>query len=246
MDLIQGYGSDEDEERSPSEAGDSHPTPPNARDALPDAEHVLGVGPAVDTDPHQGRARQFPHVEGQFNVHVFFAVGLSDKAINGINRLVGAVAESSAGLALHAVAPGDLHISFARPFTLQRGQIVPFVSALEKSLRRCSRFRLSAKKASVLSNDSQTRYFLTVLTDAPGAAEAEYCQRALNSVDSVLAAFEKEPFYRPAQLHFSVAWSLQAFDVAGVVLGEAAEALIDCAQLTVKAGTREYTIALRA
>ncbi|KAG8463740.1 hypothetical protein KFE25_004013 [Diacronema lutheri] len=178
--------------------------------ALPDAAGMLDAFSVGAPQPHVGRVRQFAHVEGDFAALVFLPVQLT-------STLAKHIAAVRSALALHAVStvqavdPAGLHISLSRTFTLKRPQLLPFTDALRKAFRPRRPLKLRAHGVQMLCNETRTCFFGTLAMRPVAAADEEEARALLASVDAVLGAFGKPPFYQPPILHMSVAWSVAPF-----------------------------------
>jgi len=148
--------------------------------------------------------------------------------------------------AYEAVHPAQLHISLSRTFTPRRAQLAPFVDALDRALSARRALQLRVGPVKVLANETQSCFFGTVALTPASPADAEEARAVLNVVDGVLGYFQKPPFYQPAILHFSVAWSLSRFDGlddASAIRSAGCAVAVDCVQC--KLGSRVETILLR-
>lgn len=158
LDALRCYASSGDEEPPALPAAEARErsstrTPEGPRPAkraraqplLPDADNLLEETPAGSRcpEPHQGRRRQFPHVDGDFAVLVAIPVRASAALSEQVARVSRVLAPLSAS-PVHAVEPAELHISLSRTFTLKRAQLVPFTDALRKALKAHRPLRLRA------------------------------------------------------------------------------------------------------
>ncbi|KAJ1623200.1 hypothetical protein T492DRAFT_1148674 [Pavlovales sp. CCMP2436] len=216
------------------------------REQLPGADEVLdGQGVLTGAGPHAGRVRQFAHVEGDFAALVSVPVQLTPGLREHIAKVVAALGPLSAS-GCEAVHPAQLHISLSRTFTLRRAQLAPFVDALSRALRARRALQLRVGPVKVLANETQSCFFGTVALAPASPADAGEARALLNAVDGVLGHFQKPPFYQPAILHFSVAWSLSRFDGlddASAIRSAGCAVAVDCVQC--KLGSRVETILLR-
>lgn len=178
--------------------------------ALPDAADLLGDLGAGAADPHHGRIRQFAHVDGDFSTLVYIPVRSSPALLQQIGALVDALRPLS-GSTVHRADAAELHISLSRSFTLRRAQLQPFIDALKRALRPRRSLRLCASSLEPLANESKTCFFGALVARASTQADEAEARSLLGAVDAVLVAFQKQPFYQPPTLHFSVAWSLAPF-----------------------------------
>lgn len=212
---------------------------------LPDAQDVLDDA-TIDAhrpNPHHGRVRQFPHVEGDFAALVSIPVQASAALNEQIARVIGALARLS-DAPVHAIEPTELHISLSRTFTLKRAQLAPFADALRKALKARRPLQLRAHAVKILSNETDSRFFGTLVTRPASQKDEGEVHALVASVDAVLSAFQKPPFYQPAILHFSVAWSLLPFNGFGraVMPVLAHNVHVDCVQCKLGARVEEFRL----
>lgn len=178
--------------------------------ALPDAADLLDNLSSSAADPHHGRIRQFAHVDGDYNTLVYISVRPSPALLQQIGSLVEALRPLS-GSVVHRTDSAELHISLSRSCTLRRPQLQPFIEALKKALRSRRPLRLCARSLEPLANESRTCFFGALVARAPTQADEAEMRGLLAGVDTVMIAFQKQPFYQPPTLHFSIAWSLAPF-----------------------------------
>lgn len=176
-------------------------------------------------------------MEGDFAVLVAIPVRASAALSEQVARVSRVLAPLSAS-PVHAVEPAELHISLSRTFTLKRAQLVPFTDALRKALKAHRPLRLRAHAVQVLSNETDTRFFGTLVMRGLATPDEEEARALLACVDAVVCAFHKPPFYQPAILHLSVAWSLSPFAGFGRAAAPALSHDIHVERVVCKLGSR--------
>ena len=157
-------------------------------------------------DGHEGRARQFAHVEGQYATHIYLPVRLEPPLAEALRRGCDSL-RARGGAKVHVMDP--CHISLSRTVTLSRGQIDGFTDAIRLALRRFTAARAPVVDAlCALANDTSTRHF-AALELRSGTPSHAAVLGMLDAVDTVLARYELPTFYAERRLHFSVAWALE-------------------------------------
>lgn len=157
---------------------------------------------AGNSDPYQGRIRNFPHVEGSYATHVYVTVHLPEQARTSLACLVKQVA-----LPLHALASSPkegLHLSLSRTVAIRHLQISELVAKLKRALLRTERFIMSFQGWEAFVNDDGTRTFLAVPVSQ---GHAQVC-RSIQQVNKAFTLFDLQCFYEDPRPHVSVAWTL--------------------------------------
>ncbi|BBM97687.1 U6 snRNA phosphodiesterase [Marchantia polymorpha subsp. ruderalis] len=174
MEALQMYGdsSDSDEEsdsiaQPPSSSGGLKPLASKTAMVLPPPPiDLLNLPTAFrekDEDPHRGRLRTFPHVEGNFALHVYIPVTVPSNAkskilplferavklFTDLHLLGDEIVDVSAKGASISKFGGEYHISLSRTVAVRVHQIDSVVSMLRRrfsSQNRCiSRFLQSMR-----------------------------------------------------------------------------------------------------
>eukprot|EP00033_Pygsuia_biforma_P006038 GCRY01006699.1.p1 GENE.GCRY01006699.1~~GCRY01006699.1.p1 ORF type:complete len:186 (-),score=50.26 GCRY01006699.1:191-748(-) len=101
------------------------PPPPAILDLLPETK----VDRPAD---HDGKVRQFAHVEGNFATHIYIQVGVSPELAAKLQGLF--ENETVRRFNLKRFSPEELHISLSRTFPLRQLEIKPFLSSLKSAL----------------------------------------------------------------------------------------------------------------
>lgn len=159
------------------------PPPPELFSSIPDA---AGTKKRTRSD-HGGRVRAFPHVEGNYALHVYIPVVLSasirtkialylQKAVSLFPSLkstedddLSANVGSNQGIKLAT----EFHISLGRTVPIRIHQIDTMVHLLRRKFEGQKRFLVEFGTWEVFVNDDRTRSFLSLEVVATGYAEVE-------------------------------------------------------------------------
>ncbi|KAL0028916.1 hypothetical protein WJX77_005809 [Trebouxia sp. C0004] len=175
--------------------------------------HVQYVPSSSDArHKHQGRKRQFPHVEGNFATHVYISAHSPESVKTALLAELDRQKEAFPKLEVLGQSakpdgqdtPKPFHLSVSRTVPIRFHQIDPLIASLQAALKQQHSFQLKFCGWRVLMNDEQSRTFLAI---AAGLGAAEVCA----SIDNVNRAFQKhrlQLFHEEPDPHVSVAWLL--------------------------------------
>lgn len=227
--LIASYGdasSDSDTDVStPTQAptnfqGFSNPLPPpplfllNPPNSLGTMEY-LQIGQA-------NRVRSFPHVEGNYALHVYIPVYIPSTPKKELALFLKKVTSLVPGLhvvdvdvplnslckdvhKLEQVALGrEFHISLGRTVPIRVHQIDSVVAMLRQKLQFQKRYFIDFSKWEVFVNDDHTRTFLSMEVITGGLAEIT---RQIQAVNEVYKLHNLPEFYKDPRPHISLAWA---------------------------------------
>lgn len=229
--LIASYGdassdSDTDTDVStPTQAptnfqGFSNPLPPpplfllNPPNSLGTMEY-LQIGQA-------NRVRSFPHVEGNYALHVYIPVYIPSTPKKELALFLKKVTSLVPGLhvvdvdvplnslckddhKLEQVALGrEFHISLGRTVPIRVHQIDSVVAMLRQKLQFQKRYFIDFSKWEVFVNDDHTRTFLSMEVITGGLAEIT---RQIQAVNEVYKLHNLPEFYKDPRPHISLAWA---------------------------------------
>jgi hypothetical protein len=245
----QQHSGDEDsssdsEPRSGSPLADTSPTPPACHDLpnplLPSAADLLSGAIPLDMpcpipslpmkDRHQGRKRNFEHVEGNFATVVYIPVDSNRQLLGTLREayshiqdtlpsLVPLVPELDSKAATKPVAavplpssgpgPFPLHVSLSRTVPIKATQMHSLISTLQDCLgqaldssRASQRFTLHGLECYV--NDFSSRTFAAVeVADGKPAV-----LQMIAAVDESFRQHGLQEFYDEPRPHMSFAWVL--------------------------------------
>lgn len=184
-------------------------TPHSSLDHL----HVQYVPSSSDArHKHQGRKRQFPHVEGNFATHVYISAHSPESVKTALLAELDRQKEAFSNLEVlgQSVKPDSqsiakpFHLSLSRTVPIKFHQIDPLIASLQAALKQQHSFQLEFCGWRVFMNDEQTRTFLAI---AAGLGATEVCA----SIDKVNRALQKhhlQLFHEKPDPHISVAWLL--------------------------------------
>ncbi|KDP22490.1 hypothetical protein JCGZ_26321 [Jatropha curcas] len=187
-------------------------TPPNSIGAL----DYLQAG-------QSSRLRSFPHVEGNYALHVYIPVYIPPASKKEIVRFLKRVSSLVSGLhvvdadvpldilckddqKLEQVALGrEFHISLGRTVPIRVHQIDSVITMLHQRLQFQKRYWIDFSKWAVFVNDDQTRSFLSIEVVTGGLTEIT---KQIQSVNEVYKLHNLPEFYKDPRPHISLAWAL--------------------------------------
>ncbi|EPQ54718.1 hypothetical protein GLOTRDRAFT_94143 [Gloeophyllum trabeum ATCC 11539] len=223
------YASDDDHETPPRTDVPS-PPPPVKKRKLPALSSSLKPSTPVDNPAlHQGRIRTAPYIEGQYAAYVYVPVILepASKLLRLVRKaykeakksvpILHPIDASFRGLksekasdtscvesAFDPSVPHELHVSLSRPIFLRAHQRDELTRAVRSITLSHSSFSASFAIFSNLTNDEQTRIFLTLEVGA-GHTELSKLSAALTPH---LQLLRQKSFYSEPRFHASFAWAL--------------------------------------
>ncbi|CAL1405597.1 unnamed protein product [Linum trigynum] len=238
--LIASYGddsSDSDSEVPLSARTDAVPASnkqSTARKKLPPPPVSLltppnSIGSTDFFQPSQpSRLRSFPHVEGNYAVHVYIPVHIPPASkkevalfLKQLSPLVPDLHVVDADVPLNILCQDEqkleqfavgreFHVSLGRTVPIRVHQIDSVVSMLRQKLQSPRRYWIDFNKWEVFVNDDQTRTFLSIEVVTGGLAEIK---KQIHSVDEVYRLHNLPQFYKDPRPHISLAWAFG--DISG-------------------------------
>lgn len=203
---------------SQSASGDASWLPPPPLDLLTasNSPYLLEM-----TESHSGRIRSFPHVAGNYALHVYIPVPLSVIARRQLEPLMKKALTIAPELKLmemellrHATSveashelklAKEYHISLSRTVPIRLQQINSIVAVLQNKFDSQKGFWLELNQWETFVNDEQTRSFLSLEVVSKGLSEI--C-RQIQVVDDVFRLHNLSVYYKTPRPHVSVAWAL--------------------------------------
>ncbi|KAK6262079.1 hypothetical protein QUC31_007895 [Theobroma cacao] len=199
----------------------SSPLPPPPLSLL-DPPNALGSLDYLQTG-QPSRVRSFPHVEGNYALHVYIPVYIPSTSKKEIGKFLKRVATFVPGLhvvdidvplnilckeedKLEQVALGrEFHISLGRTVPIRVHQIDSIVTILRQKLQFQKRYWIDFNKWEVFVNDDHTRSFLSLEVIRGGLAEIT---KQIEGVNEVYKLHNLPEFYKDPRPHISLAWAL--------------------------------------
>ncbi|KMZ64534.1 hypothetical protein ZOSMA_361G00140 [Zostera marina] len=191
--------------------------PPPPLDLL-DSFHSIGGSSA-----QVNRIRSFPHVEGNYALHIFIPVLIPLSArkplglfLKNIAPLVPGLHVVDADIKLNELCNDDQKLEkyvFSREFHISLGRTVPILVHQIDSIVSMLRQKLQTQKLDwielndweVFINDDGTRSFLSLEVTGGGLFEIT---KLIRSVDVVYRLHGLPEFYENAQPHISLLWAI--------------------------------------
>ncbi|KAH7866237.1 hypothetical protein Vadar_017524 [Vaccinium darrowii] len=257
--LRASYGdtSDSDTESDPlppPATSSSHqprnPLPPPPLHLLPNSLGTLDYG----QDGQPSRVRSFPHVEGNYALHVYIPVRIplapKKELANLLRKVSSLVPGLNAievdipldvlcpdGVKLEQVALGrEFHISLGRTVPIRVHQIESMVAMLRQRLQFQRRYLIDFSEWEVFVNDEHTRSFLSLEVTKEGLAEIK---KHIQAVNEVYKLHNLPEFYKDPRPHISIAWGMG--DTSDLLKQVVEEALKKCTGLRGYAGRGIFT-----
>ncbi|CAN7030448.1 hypothetical protein Bca4012_044303 [Brassica carinata] len=168
------------------------------------------------------RVRNFPHVDGNYALHVYIPVFiplLAKKEIACVLKRVASLVphlhlvEADIPLSIlcnddqkldHALGR-EFHISLGRSVPLRVHQINSLVSMLRQKLQLHKRYWIDFNKWQVFVNDDSTRSFLSLEITTSGLSEIS---KQIDAVNEVYKLHNLPEFYKDPRPHISLVWAL--------------------------------------
>ncbi|KAJ7526606.1 hypothetical protein O6H91_16G014200 [Diphasiastrum complanatum] len=193
---------------------------------LPSPPKDLLKGNDQSLQTHGLRVRSFPHIDGNFALHVYIPVVLSSiarsklapilkKASNLVPQLQSLENDvpfnpaHKSGNECSSVdcikLAKEYHISLSRTVPIRIYQIDSIVSMLRHKFYNQKRYSIEFGKWAVFVNDERTRSFLALEIVNGGFPEI---QRQVCLVNDVYKLHDLPLYYKNARPHISVAWAL--------------------------------------
>ncbi|KAI9227229.1 MAG: hypothetical protein DHS80DRAFT_31949 [Piptocephalis tieghemiana] len=183
---------------------DKRPRETSTQPAYPEKAQAKGEEGSAT---HQGRVRSFPHIKGNWAIHIHIPVQPSEDMLSVEQPLLEHIEKISGTThpTLHSSPSSERSISLARIFTLQIHQIDPFLRQLRQLLQDVEPCSVAFDAdPCILANDTNTRFFLCHRI----RHGAHQLSKMVQQVDEAVKIFGHEPYYTPPIFHSSFAWSL--------------------------------------
>ncbi|KAL3645151.1 hypothetical protein CASFOL_010331 [Castilleja foliolosa] len=241
--LIASYGdasSDSDDsdsrpthEPEPTQSPTPLPPPPLSLLHAPNSPGTFDFSLQRD---NPNRVRSFPHVEGNFSLHVYIPVNIPVTPRKEISLFVKRVA--SVARELHAVdidiplmnlskdeqkfeqvlLGREFHVSLGRTVPIRVHQRDSMVAMLRQRLQSHRKYWIDFNKWEVFVNDDRTRTFLSLEVNTGGLADIK---KQIEAVNEVYRLHNLPEFYKDPRPHISIAWAVgDISDSLKKVIGE--------------------------
>ncbi|XP_057482780.1 uncharacterized protein LOC130769573 isoform X1 [Actinidia eriantha] len=168
------------------------------------------------------RVRSFPHVEGNYALHVYIPVRIPPTPKKELAQILKKVSSLVPGLnaididiplnvlcsddlKLEQVALGrEFHISLGRTVPIRVHQIDSVAAMLRQKLQFQKRYLIDFSKLEVFVNDDCTHSFLSVEVLRKGLTEIT---KQIQAVNEVYKLHNLPEFYEDPRPHISIAWA---------------------------------------
>ncbi|XP_015067905.1 U6 snRNA phosphodiesterase [Solanum pennellii] len=230
--LLASYADDSSDTGSDSDSNPTPPQPPSASTSLaplppppisllqpPNSFVSLDSLPSIQVD----RVRSFPHIEGNYALHVYIPVYIPSATRKGLVRFLKKVTAivptlyavdvdvplsgllKDEALLEKVVLGREFHISLGRTVPLRVHQINSVVSMLRQRLQFQRRYLIDFNKWEIFVNDDSTRTFMSLEVLEGGLAQI---RRQIQAVDEVYKLHNLPEFYKDPRPHISITWAL--------------------------------------
>ncbi|KAJ0546510.1 putative U6 snRNA phosphodiesterase Usb1 [Helianthus annuus] len=225
--LIASYGdsvSDSESESQPPIDNRSPPAtvlPPPPIDLL-NPPNTLGTCDYLERNSGS-RIRSFPHIEGNYALHVYIPVFIPSERKKELIRFLKKATSLVQGLhvvdidvplhmllkdeekMVHAALGREFHISLGRTVPIRVHQIDSVVAMLRQKLQFQKRYLIDFNKWEVFVNDDKTRTFLSIENTTGGLPEIK---KQIQAVNEVYKLHNLPEFYKDPRPHISIAWAV--------------------------------------
>ncbi|XP_044502005.1 U6 snRNA phosphodiesterase-like isoform X1 [Mangifera indica] len=201
----------------------SLPLPPPPLSLLTPPNSLGTVDYLTSSQPQPSRLRSFPHVEGNYALHVYIPVTVPSASKKELAQLLKKVSSIVPGLhavdidiPLSSLCEDDskfqlvtlgrqFHISLGRTVPIRVHQIDSIVAMLRQKLQCQRRFWIDFSQWEVFINDDCTRSFLSIEVLTGGLLEIT---KQIQVVNEVYRLHNLPEFYKSPRPHISLAWAL--------------------------------------
>ncbi|XP_031259471.1 U6 snRNA phosphodiesterase-like [Pistacia vera] len=198
------------------------PLPPPPLSLLNPSNSSGTVDYLTISQPQPSRVRSFPHVEGNYALHVYIPVTIPSALKKELAQLLKKVSSIVPGLhvvgidiPLNSLYKDDskfqqitlgreFHISLGRTVPIRLHQIDSIVSMLRQKLHCQRRYWIDFSKWEVFINDDCTRSFLSIEVLTGGLLEIT---KQIQVVNEVYRLHDLPEFYKNPRPHISLAWA---------------------------------------
>jgi len=190
-------------------------------------------------DPHRGRIRSFPHVEGQFATHIYIEIhpprdGTTVKLLADLCQLLqSSVRGLERMFSLKADSGSSMHLSLSRTVPISSIQIHSLLNGLRHGFNKIktrNKLHLTVGSAAqVLVNDEGTRTFVAlhvveehaITNQSSNRSEISTIRKWIDIVSKVFLLHGLPEYYDNPCIHTSIAWcvgSSQTFELERLLL----------------------------
>ncbi|XP_021763346.1 U6 snRNA phosphodiesterase-like [Chenopodium quinoa] len=205
----------------PSQSPSPSPLPPPPLSLLTPPNSLLGTIDNLQTG-QPARVRSFPHVEGNYAVHVYIPVFIPQPARKEASQFIKKVSSSVPGLHVidadiplenilnddqkleHIALGREFHISLGRTVPIRVHQIDSMVTMLRQKLQIQKRYWIDFNKWEVFVNDDHTRAFLSLEVTTGGLPEIT---KQIQAVNEAYRLHNLPEFYKDPRPHISLTWA---------------------------------------
>ncbi|XP_020548786.1 U6 snRNA phosphodiesterase isoform X1 [Sesamum indicum] len=207
-------------EPGPAQSPPPLPPPPLS---LIEPPNSLGTPDLLIQRHNPNRVRSFPHVEGNYALHVYIPVTIPSTPRKEVTLFLKRVATAVPELHVvdvdiplsnlikdeqkfeQVVLGKEFHVSLGRTVPIRVHQRDSVVAMLRQRLQSHRRYWIDFNKWEVFVNDDRTRTFLSMEVTAGGLAEIK---KQIDAVNEVYRLHNLPEFYEDPRPHISLAWTV--------------------------------------
>lgn len=156
-----------------------------------------------DTSKHQGRKRNFEHVEGNWATFVYIPLIEDDFMKSLYEQLCEFINSMKTKDPIHLLPLRECHLSLSRTVTVRHYWIDDMFSMLKDVFKMKRTFCFTFNDLVVYTNDNRTRTFVSLRVETSGDL-----LNSISIVDKVFKEYGLETYYTNPSFHVSVAWCL--------------------------------------
>ncbi|XP_072983028.1 uncharacterized protein [Typha latifolia] len=183
---------------------------------------ITDMGEDVSSLTRGSRVRNFPHIEGNYSLHIFIPVLIPSTTRNQMTIFMKKLASLipnlyavDADYALSDLCKDDkkldqvllsreFHVSLGRTVAIQVHQIDSIVAMLRQKFQCQRRYYMEFNKWDFFMNDEKTRSFLSLEVTGGGLPEIT---KQIHSVDEIYRLHGLPEFYKNPRPHISMLWA---------------------------------------
>ncbi|KAL6580647.1 hypothetical protein OROMI_008671 [Orobanche minor] len=228
--LIASYGDTSSDSDAETDSRPTHkpetspsPTPLPPPPSLLQAPNSSGTSDFSLERNNSNRVRSFPHVEGNYAMHVYIPVTIPLAQRKELALFVKRVASVVGELHVvdidillsnlikdeqkfdQVVIGREFHVSLGRTVPIRVHQRDSIMAMLRQRLQSRRRYWIDFNKWEVFVNDDGTRTFLSIEVTTGGLAEV--IKKQIEAVNEVYRLHNLPEFYKDPRPHISVAWA---------------------------------------
>ncbi|KAG2233194.1 hypothetical protein INT48_005032 [Thamnidium elegans] len=167
---------------------------------MPKLPSFFGDSTKPESSDGTGKKRTVPHASNSWATYVYFQVDFTDEKEKLVNYCTG----------LEPIQ--EQHISLSRTVYLKHHQLDMFVTSVRNAIQNMKSFDISFAQTACLTNDENTRSFLTLEIGNGYIQLLDY----MKQINKVMKEYKQPIFYNPPRFHTSIGWALNKDTVTSI------------------------------